>query len=94
VHNHQRLHIQKIITHEKMRLTQFIQRKNSTTRWRNEKNWRIGNEGKEDGDGPRLVVYLKATILRQESYHHGHPNNDQILTISSPHHVNISSMSN
>jgi hypothetical protein len=39
-----------------MRLTQFIQGKNSTTRRRKERYWRIGNEGKEDGDGPRLVV--------------------------------------
>lgn len=46
----------KIIAHEKMKLTQFIQRKNSTTRGRKEKYWKIGNEGKEGGDGPRLVV--------------------------------------
>jgi hypothetical protein len=38
-----------------MGLTQFIQRRNGTTR-RKEKNWRIGNEGKESGDGPRLLV--------------------------------------
>jgi hypothetical protein len=39
-----------------MKLTQFIQRRNSTTRERKEKYWKIGNEGKEGGDGPRFVV--------------------------------------
>jgi hypothetical protein len=39
-----------------MKLTQFIQRTNSTTIRRKEKYWKIENEGKEGGDGPRLVM--------------------------------------
>jgi hypothetical protein len=46
----------KIIACEKMKLTQFIQRTNSTTIRRKEKYWKIENEGKEGGDGPRLVM--------------------------------------